>query len=128
MANRTVSLMFVLALGVLISVLTRAETVALDPRHTTHNIPGKFVAYMRSGLPVLARVNKGNDLRDLIHTSKVGFAVDEPSQANLQFAPLELVALSAEGLSTYAKAAKDLWAAQYSAEACAQQILARLTG
>ena len=102
--------------------------VALDPRHTTHNIPGKFVAYMRSGLPVLARVNKGNDLRDLIHTSKVGFAVDEPSQANLQFAALELVALSAEGLSTYAKAAKDLWAAQYSAEACAQQILARLTG
>lgn len=100
--------------------------VALDPRHTTHNIPGKFVAYMRSGLPVLARINKGNDLRDLIHTNKVGIAVDEPGQAKLQLAALELIALTSEGLSTHAKAAKDLWAAQYSAEACAGQVLDRL--
>ena len=26
--------------------------VALDPRHQTHNIPGKFITYMQSGLPV----------------------------------------------------------------------------
>lgn len=101
--------------------------VALDPRHTTHNIPGKFVAYMRSGLPVLARINKGNDLRDLIHTNKVGIAVDEPGQANLQLAALELIALTSEGLSAHSKAAKDLWAAQYSAEACARQVLDRLS-
>jgi glycosyltransferase involved in cell wall biosynthesis len=46
--------------------------VALDPRHKTHNVPGKFVAYMHAGLPVLARINAGNDLADLIENEFVG--------------------------------------------------------
>jgi glycosyltransferase involved in cell wall biosynthesis len=48
--------------------------VALDPRHKTHNVPGKFLAYMQAGLPVLARVNAGNDLSTLIQREYVGFA------------------------------------------------------
>lgn len=46
--------------------------VALDPRHKSHNIPGKFLAYMQSGLPVLANVNKGNDLAEMIRIERVG--------------------------------------------------------
>lgn len=46
--------------------------VALDPRHKTHNIPGKFVSYMRFGLPVLASINPGNDLVKLIEQVQVG--------------------------------------------------------
>ncbi|MBM3117382.1 glycosyltransferase family 4 protein [Jeongeupia naejangsanensis] len=46
--------------------------VALDPRHKTHNIPGKFLSYMQSGLPVLASVNAGNDIVDLIRSARVG--------------------------------------------------------
>ncbi len=46
--------------------------VALDPRHKTHNVPGKFLAYMQAGLPVLARINAGNDLADLINMEGVG--------------------------------------------------------
>ncbi|MFZ3014354.1 MAG: glycosyltransferase family 4 protein, partial [Nitrospira sp.] len=46
--------------------------VALDPRHRTHNIPGKFVSYMHCGLPVLASVNPGNDLVELIKQERVG--------------------------------------------------------
>ena len=46
--------------------------VALDPRHKTHNVPGKFLTYMLAGLPVLARVNAGNDLVDLISNEGVG--------------------------------------------------------
>lgn len=46
--------------------------VALDARHKSHNIPGKFLTYMQSGLPVLASVNAGNDLADLIRTEQVG--------------------------------------------------------
>ncbi|MDD2878988.1 MAG: hypothetical protein PHQ58_00995 [Rhodoferax sp.] len=45
---------------------------ALDPRHKTHNIPGKFLSYMQSGLPVLATINAGNDLADVIQTERVG--------------------------------------------------------
>ena len=46
--------------------------VALDPRHRSHNIPGKFLTYMQSGLPVLAIVNPGNDLAEMIRTHAVG--------------------------------------------------------
>jgi glycosyltransferase involved in cell wall biosynthesis len=48
--------------------------VALDPRHKTHNVPGKFVAYVQAGLPVLARTNAGNDLATLIAREHVGYA------------------------------------------------------
>ena len=43
-----------------------AGIVALDPRHKTHNIPGKFLTYMQAGLPVLASINPGNYLIRLI--------------------------------------------------------------
>lgn len=46
--------------------------VALHPKHKTHNIPGKFLTYMQSGLPVLANINEGNDLVQLIRQEKVG--------------------------------------------------------
>jgi glycosyltransferase involved in cell wall biosynthesis len=49
-----------------------AGIVALDPRHKSHNIPGKFLTYMQSGLPVLANVNAGNDLAQMIREEKVG--------------------------------------------------------
>lgn len=48
----------------------------LDRRHQTHNIPGKFVTYLQSGLPVLAIVNPGNDLLELIPSYKIGVADD----------------------------------------------------
>ena len=46
--------------------------LALDPRHTTHNIPGKFLTYLLASLPVLARVNAGTDLAYLIEDEGVG--------------------------------------------------------
>lgn len=49
-----------------------AGIVALDPRHKSHNIPGKFLTYMQSGLPVLANINAGNDLARMIRNERVG--------------------------------------------------------
>ena len=46
--------------------------IALDSRHKSHNIPGKFLTYMQSGLPVLAKVNAGNDIATLIKTENLG--------------------------------------------------------
>ena len=46
--------------------------VALDPRHKSHNIPGKFLTYMQAGMPVLARINPGNDLERLINAERLG--------------------------------------------------------
>jgi glycosyltransferase involved in cell wall biosynthesis len=48
--------------------------VFLDSRHRTHNIPGKFISYIKNGLPVLACINEGNDLFELIGANKVGRA------------------------------------------------------
>lgn len=50
--------------------------LALDPRHQTHNIPGKFLTYMKAGLPVFAICNSGNDLEMLIRENHVGVFVD----------------------------------------------------
>lgn len=54
----------------------KAGILTLDQRHTTHNIPGKLLTYLRSGLPVLAIVNPGNDLLDLLALKKVGIGLD----------------------------------------------------
>jgi glycosyltransferase involved in cell wall biosynthesis len=49
-----------------------AGIVSLDPRHKSHNIPGKFLTYMQCGLPVLASVNAGNDLAQMVRWERVG--------------------------------------------------------
>lgn len=49
-----------------------AGIISLDPRHKSHNIPGKFLTYMQSGLPALACINSGNDLAGLIRRERVG--------------------------------------------------------
>lgn len=59
----------------------KAGIVALDPRHKSHNIPGKFLTYIQSGLPVLANVNPGNDLALLIRRENVG-EVSETNDLN----------------------------------------------
>lgn len=46
--------------------------LSLDKRHKIDNIPGKFLSYISCGLPVLACVNKGNDLVYLINNYKLG--------------------------------------------------------
>jgi glycosyltransferase involved in cell wall biosynthesis len=47
--------------------------LALDPRHKTDNIPGKFLTYMRDGLPTLACVNACSELIDTIRENDLGF-------------------------------------------------------
>ena len=64
-----------------------AGIVALDPRHNSHNIPGKFLTYMQCGLPVLANINSGNDLAQLVRSERVGRVCETNSVADLyQFA------------------------------------------
>ncbi len=64
----------------------------LDPRHRTHNIPGKFLAYVQGGLPVLARINENNDLVDLIESEAVGRVVKGESLQAFQDAAEAILA------------------------------------
>jgi glycosyltransferase involved in cell wall biosynthesis len=65
--------------------------VALDPRHKTHNIPGKFLSYMQSSLPVLACINEGNDLVELIEETGVGRTCTDSKVSTLSRLAVELL-------------------------------------
>jgi glycosyltransferase involved in cell wall biosynthesis len=58
----------------------------LDPRLKTHNIPGKLISYMRAGLPILARVNSGNDLSALINEHQIGKVSEGDPKVFLSYA------------------------------------------
>lgn len=53
-----------------------AGIVSLDFRHKSHNIPGKFLTYIQSGLPCLINVNPNNDLIELVRGERVGRACE----------------------------------------------------
>lgn len=67
--------------------------VALDPKHRSHNIPGKFLTYMQAGLPVLGRINAGNDLVDIIQKNNVGRVSVGRDQKSLEALTRELLDL-----------------------------------
>lgn len=58
--------------------------VSLDQRHKSHNIPGKFLSYMQSGIPVLANINPGNDLAELIRSEDVGVVCESAEIEDLE--------------------------------------------
>jgi glycosyltransferase involved in cell wall biosynthesis len=68
-----------------------AGLISLDARFKTHNIPGKLLSYLYWGLPVLASVNPGNDLFDLINKNRAGFCCVNGEDENLVAAAKRLV-------------------------------------
>jgi glycosyltransferase involved in cell wall biosynthesis len=68
-----------------------AGLVSLNPKLTNHNIPGKLLSYLYWGLPVLASVNQGNDLFELINQYRAGFCFVNGDDENLALAAQSLV-------------------------------------
>lgn len=103
-----------------------AGIVALDPRHKSHNIPGKFLTYMQNGLPVLANVNAGNDLAHLIRCKNVGEVCETNSVDELEQCCLALIErIDAEpGLS---ERCINLFRSQFSVSKTVDQIIASLS-
>lgn len=101
--------------------------VALDPRHKSHNIPGKFLTYMQSGLPVLANINAGNDLADMIRQENVGRVSEAGAIETLERLALELIHdLDTDvGIKSRCRA---LYSTLFSPEMAARQIVAALDG
>ncbi len=46
---------------------------SLHKDHKTHNFPGKLLAYMVQGIPILGSINKENDLKEVIENAGAGF-------------------------------------------------------
>ena len=100
--------------------------VALDPRHRNDNIPGKFLAYMQSGLPVLANINAGNDLEKLIMESEVGQSVTDNSLIRLvQYARKMVLDTGID--SEISARCRNISVSLFSSEAAVTQITQALT-
>jgi glycosyltransferase involved in cell wall biosynthesis len=96
--------------------------VSLSLKHETHNIPGKFLTYMREGLPVLAHINPDSDLERLIIGSKVGAAYSGSSISNLRIIIEDLLT----DVNTYqvmSKNALNLYREKFSPVRAAKQIV-----
>lgn len=99
--------------------------VVLDPRHKTQNIPGKFLTYMQAGLPVLAIINPGNDLIDLIKSSEVGLVCTDRNINSLENIVNELVNGIA-GVNGYSDRCIKLWKRLYSPSLAVEKIVRSL--
>lgn len=99
--------------------------VALDPRHKSHNIPGKFLTYMQSGLPVLANINRGNDLAQLIRAEQVGQICESNQVDELQFCAEKLLVQIDDG-TDFAARCRRLFEREFSVKKVVEQIVAGL--
>ena len=101
--------------------------IVLDIRHQTHNIPGKFLSYLQSGLPVLARLNPGNDLIHLIADERVGYSSTSNSANQLGMLAEKLLAdLDKDTSFSYQRNCQDLMARFFSPDKTVKQITVSL--
>ena len=99
--------------------------ISLDSRHKSHNIPGKFLSYMQSGLPVLASVNDGNDLVALIESEKIGQVSTNYSASNLKKNAEKLIE-DMDRDPHYKVRCNNIYKRLYSPDAAVQQIISAL--
>lgn len=97
--------------------------VALDPRHNSHNIPGKFLAYVESGLPILARLSADTDLSKIILEWKVGTFYTGYSISEFSALALNLIEGKDE-LACMSNRCTELYKSEYLPSRAAKQILA----
>tara|TARA_X000000950_G_scaffold282510_1_gene381493 strand:- start:5061 stop:6296 length:1236 start_codon:yes stop_codon:yes gene_type:complete len=98
-----------------------AGLISLDVRHTTHNIPGKFLSYLQAGLPIFALVNPGNDLVHLIKSNQVGVACTSDSLNHLIMNLNQL--LSRIECEDFSKRCQALYQQQYTPQRAVKQIM-----
>ncbi len=102
-----------------------AGIVALDSRHKSHNIPGKFLTYMQSGLPVLANINAGNDLAHMIRNERVG-QVCETNRVDELLDLAESLLSDIDGDTELPTRCRALFEREFSVEQAVRQIVAAL--
>ena len=103
-----------------------AGIVSLDSRHKSHNIPGKFLTYMQSGLPVLANVNSGNDLAKIIRNERVG-QVCESNQVSELVILAESLLAQIESEPDLSVRCRRLFECEFAVERAVEQIVCGLS-
>jgi O26-antigen biosynthesis N-acetyl-L-fucosamine transferase len=99
--------------------------ISLDARLTTHNVPGKLLSYLYWGLPVVASVNRGNDLFGILEDNGAGFCVVNGDDHQLARAALRLA--DDRKLAAAMRAnARRLLEKQFSVESAVRQLFTHL--
>jgi glycosyltransferase involved in cell wall biosynthesis len=111
------------------AVLRRCHVglITLDRRLTTHNIPGKLLAYLEAGLPVVASINAGNDLIAMLTESGAGIGFVNGSDEEFAGETLALV-VDAARCAKMSRNARALLAQRFSVETATRQLLTALSG
>ena len=96
--------------------------VSLDQKHKSHNIPGKFLSYMQSGIPVLANINPGNDLSEIIKNEGVGVVCENSNIDDLEKKAIQLIDLI-KGNSDFYPKCRIVYDKLFSPEKAVEQIV-----
>jgi glycosyltransferase involved in cell wall biosynthesis len=96
--------------------------LSLDSRLKTHNVPGKLLGYMYWEKPILASINRGNDLFEILGNTQAGFCCLNGDDNNLCSAALRL-ASDPELRARMGKNSRKLLERMFSVEAAVQQVL-----
>ena len=99
--------------------------VALDPRHKSHNIPGKFLSYTQSGIPVLANINHGNDLAGIIRDEGVGAVCENSDLDDLEKKALWIIDMIQKGTDFHSRC-RSVYKKLFSPENAVKQIVFEL--
>ena len=94
--------------------------LSLNFSHKSHNIPGKFISYISSGLPVLAIVNKNNDLIKIINENNIGQVITEKNIHDSKKLVQNFINNIDRNMSDRCKKLKD---AQFSSNSASEHIL-----
>jgi len=95
--------------------------VSLNLKHSSHNIPGKFLNYLKNSMGILACVNPKNDLVDLVDLEGIGLAYCDNDPVELAPKIQELLADNYL-LAKMRKNARALYSKRYKSNVPAQRI------
>jgi glycosyltransferase involved in cell wall biosynthesis len=95
--------------------------ISLDRRLTSHNIPGKLLSYLESGLPVVASVNPENELKKVLEQNSAGFVCVNGDDDAFASAVLRIVSDASLWREMSANASK-LGESMFSASTAVHQI------
>lgn len=95
--------------------------VSLHRSHTAHNFPGKLLAYMNAGHPILGSVNPGNDLKQILESAQAGFISTNGNDEEFLANALTLLK-QAKKRARMGRNSRQLLSSRFSIQSAANQI------
>lgn len=99
--------------------------ITLDRRLKTQNFPGKMLGYMYHAMPILASINPGNDLKEILEEKQAGFVCHNGEDKQLYSYALQM-AKDVDLRRRMGRNARALLESTFSVSRAARQILSHV--